>query len=1453
MEINEEFKQATLEVADALDLDELRAAKLMIAVTEDPDTHFQPPVGASIAAFHERRTLITQCLRLLLSAASDDSNGTDIQGLMCGIVEEILSIRSGSNNGSAFARRCISAMEAIDKWQQVLVEQGQKAAVLGQDKLSDNSHLVELQRQSLSEQHEALGACLCYLFRANYTIGEDLRKMVEELRKKDKFDTAVVHYLPAINAAFAQYGSLEGSGSLREARSLDQFIAQRHKTSEHGKLPIYDHVMALLWLAQYSSWYRETSNASPLQGVNTEKESQDRTSLALRILNEGALESLLSICAVLAADEWHDPARQELVDLLLTGSPGLSLDGMELSSAFFQHLFMETVESFVECWITNMPDAIRQLKTVEDDERLHHIATTQDADHGPDDNITDIKLHLESFLVLISFAFEHRPEAAEAFWADSDSNLYGFLRWASKRQTVPRVSAFCDMLCAVSEGATAGEAAHKFLLEDEYQSASRFRKSPSLNYGQMLAELEFYSTKVHERPQSRRPLPSTSDLHAVAMNELESPVMLSCYLRLMTHMCEQSVAAREFLSSNKTLDVVTVLFQLSAGPVPSYLRASIFVTLRALLTNKFLVNSHDMWTRIDQWSSGSAGASGGSAQGQGIRPRLQNVLLYLENIASSTDQANAYVALLKTLLQPAADTHDQTPETLTFPENLGANYRSPGLEPYIDFVMGMVFAKRLGDVQDESPNLLLRFNCLDFIATCLETFDGQVVDAASQKSGALQANPGSIEEKYVLRHPFARVMEWLFSTDVIRVLFSCSRAPLEQVHQSPSDSILIAALQRSIDILNLILTYEADYLDVVRPLVKNTTSGSNLITDSGFSTFEDCIFNFSSSLGDFREYAGTGHDELVLRSLALLQKLATSRRLTRGLTFSNGVKQARNPISILDPRVTDDATSINLIMRMRFNMMELEQGPEAASYVIKDGICAFLNGCLEALPDVPNIAHPLLGFSVVGQSLAVPPDGLIDSGASLFHSLLQLVQSYPDGEGINFRSWFLHLKRVSFQVFQNLWSSELSAGLAVGEMRKARFLTSLLSNQQLIGPDSLWDDVPLGAEDFFFATSAEALAEFLAFRALLFEYALTELRTVSQTGLTAAKSDIVAILLGQATDISRRSNQSVTLFDLFDIAEVDDRPELRLPRPTLLSDFDMGSCSIQSSNSDMVLYDLDKVKDSLQSAIFRNGPSLGGSNPDKDRIRSEAEEIFQLAEASNRVQLVRLNKTKALQVWVELATLTLESCSSAGLSQAQFSLQLLQLILPKLEILLLDSTNQTIDLARLADTLIKILEKSLDDNAPNRLSGIVHDKVRHLFSICLTGIHAPNSTSRLRCLLYTICSRYLRHITSSNVSSTTKWRQQSLDAVTRAGARVMNTICNDADTADDSCRLSALVFLNMLAALGQKQNSPLILQFLIQVNFIDALIEPIKTIAVDLQESSPDGKPCPPPSLRSFC
>ena len=1468
--VNDEFQQIALQIADTLDIDEVEAARLAIRAQSDSvfPLSLLPRV---IATFHERRDLLLQSLQIILQEAVNGNDEEGTQAQFQAVVSDILEVRTGPvSNGSAYTRKCLSTLQDIERWQTKVAEHVQTAFVVGQPQNSDIVAILDVQRLSLLKQHEALAANVALLFKGNYTNSEDLRKLLQVPRRWDKLDISLIHYLPAFSAAFAQYGSPEHSSSLQEARSLHSAVVHRDGPGTASLMQPFYAVLNLWWIAEYSGWYRDPASVVPIQGADLTKEADDRATLINTALHESALEYQLSICISMTFDEWHHPARQELVTLLLSESSGLSMEA-EPTSDYFRILFMESLETFSESWITNMPDTIRKLKSEEDDKRLQEITAMQDGLSSALLRDGDNRLQLECFLVIISFAFEHRLEAAEEFWADPDSNLFGFLQWASRRQTVPRVSAFCEMLCAIAEGPDCADSAHKFLLDESATTASRTRRNPSMNYVQMFNELELYATKVHEKPLTSQG-PQVRKVLPTDMNELESPVMLSCYLRLFAHMCRESSASRQFILENVSVNFVQVLLVLSAGPIPSYLRASIFTTLEASMTRKSLDTGHRMWNTLDQWASGGPASFVPALANSSptAHPPIQTLQRTLSALSMSFDQYNAFVLLLRTLVAPAFDTPDSG-TALAFSTDLGSSYRVPGIVPYVDLVCGQLFAKKLNELPDESHVRIFRFHCLDFIANCLETFNETFVAVAdrSAQSGAipesaLSAVPAAAPQAvsasviYAQRHPFARTMEWLFTPEVSKILMNSTHQPIDEISTSPPGSVLITGLLRSLDILNLIFDLQPTYLDIVRPLLK-ISDRSMPVGSSVSASFEDSIVAHPEIIADLHLYAGTSHDQLVLRSLALLQKLSTSRKLNNAaFTIGSSRINSRRIVDMLGPNTNSHETSLSLASKMQVDVRELESGPNCPGYIIKDGILAFLNSCLIAQPDLPNMAHLFLGFSKVSESLIITQDSSIENGSSLLNAIVHLVQDYPDGENDTFVSWLIHIKTAAFQVLRQLWASPVSSMLTVIELRKFHFLSSQFSIQALVSPDTLWDGYPISAQSFWGSESADALAEFLSCRAFLLEYAAMELRSVAHSKLTSVQGQILAIFLGKGAEPSRGQSSRVTVFDLFDFANFDIGGKFDMPELRYFTSLDVETSTSQASDESMMFYDLDAVRELLNIRIAELKKNQQITQPnEEEQMLVEAETIMSYLKATNRWSLIQTARRQALHMWVELIIAALEYCLMEQTAKTQFSLHVLQLVLPKLDTMILEEAEDAIELARLADALISALTTSSKSELQLRSSNMVSDRLFPLFRTCISGIHHPNTFSGMREIFCIICSRYLTHIAGKSsigpqaqhnmedvaeaAVPNRKAQRNAMDCVRSAGSPLLNLLSDDAEDGIDTGKLAALAMLGHLTSLARIEKSPFIIDTLMKANMLEVLIEPIKHVAGDFQQTELKG------------
>lgn len=1426
--INSEFQQDVLQVADALNVDELQAAAYYLEAQQE-SASFGLPVLNTIVRFHEQRAFLLECLRLIF-AESFEVEKEGSRALMQDCVAQILDIQSAPlRNGSLFARKCVNSMVDIENWLVLLGEQVQKASIVGSQD-PDILEIIEYQRDSLCRQHESLGAILSYVFKGTFTSPEDFRFLLDKLRKINRVDACLIHYIPVIVSSVAQYGSSEGTGTNRDAQSLHDAIISS-KDSQSWALPKFHAATMLLWVAGFSSWFSDATIGSPDQGRNTDSIVDDLNKLFTTALEDGALEFILAICSHASDEEHRDTARNELVSLLLKDDTVFESCAL---SDYFYPLLMEHIQEFTESIIANMPDAIRKLKSEEDLQRLDQITALREGLSSTlHRNLTDARMHFETLLVVMAFAFEHRTEAAQEFWADTDGNLYGFLQWASRRQTVPRASAFCELLCSISEGEENSMSAHKFLL-DEDNASSKFRRSSSMNWNQMMSELQLYATKTTEKPSTsttsflRVRKPESADIH-----EPESPVMLTCYLRLISHICYQNSVVREWILRHSSFNMVRTLLTLCGAPVPSHLRTGIFNTLRSLIIDGNPADSDDMWNALDHWVSGLdvQRATPIISLVPGSPNWEENHVFH--TIMEAFDQTNAFVELLETLVSvPPGLSVSQL--YLTFPESLGSSYRMPGIEPYVDFVMGQAFAGRSVNLPDSEARVL-QLKCLRFAATCLETFNENMIIVANQPATPLASNPLSALTTYTRLHPFARVMEWLFNEDVLKVLFAAAHQDASDVEKSFTDSILLRCLSSAINIMNLVLNLQPTYFDIVRPFVKSQAKlTASSVANLSLTSLEDSVVDNLQIISDLCLYCGAGHPQLTIISLSLLEKLSGSRKFNRIPSNVSRWQPFNQIVEALDNNIDVGRVSQALASQMTPELREIENGPESSGYLIKLGVTSLLNRCLDMLPDKPNLSHLLLGFACLGLTLDINDNEI---QLSLLHAVIDIVKIYPLGvDSSTVVSWMVRLKRISFSILKRLWTSSLSSALALPELRASQLLVYLFISQPPVNANTFWDDFRPGEPAFWLSDSAVALAEFLGFRSILFDYVATELRFNSKQRLPSSEKAILSTVFGLSTGSNNESISHPSFFDLFDFADLD--VDIAIPRPEtkFFEDIDLDLCASIQENNGVVLHDFAAAQELLElekeNLLERVGQLTA---QDEEQLAFDMENILLFLRATDQNRLVHLNRYLAIRSWAELATTIIVTCHMDLGRKAMFVLQVLQVILPKLEMAVNANAPEAIELARLAESLIETLDSGSASEGHSR-SDIIDERLHYMFQACLRGIPSVLENTVLRECLFDICSRYLSRIIYGGKRHE-RFRSYAHQTMQNAGPNMVELISDDAYSGPDSCRISALVLLNMLTILDRQHSSILVLESIVRSNHLSMFIDNIRAMPLEFNRA----------------
>ncbi|KAL1628628.1 hypothetical protein SLS56_005737 [Neofusicoccum ribis] len=1453
-QVNDEFKQDTIRAADYLDLDEIEAAKLCLAAQEDAVELDRSLYAAAIIRFHKRRQFLLESLRLVLKQSHDPEGNEELATAFGEYVRQILGIgeQMRLENGHAYWQKCLASMGDIERWLQGLADLMLAGAMVG--KPAEEMEMIDFQRSSLTRQHESLAAICTHLIKAGYTSIDNFRVLIGTLKALNRHDVILVHYVPIVTSSIHQLVSSERSSSLEDARSLHKDVVA-DKEGNGWKLRNFHAAVIVWWLAEYSGRYVDPA---PLNGVDLDAEAEERSQLFLDSLKDGAFHFMLSVSQDVKPNKWYDPAKARLLSFVLQDAPSLPADSIPISD-FFQSVFMEQTQLFVDAFITNMPDTLRKLKVEEDDKRRMIHSRFQP---GP----VEQELHLERFLLIISYAFAESPDAAQNFWSDTDGNLYGFLQWAAKRQTTPRVAAFCEMLKSLSEGEECAAAAHRFLQEESAVASGKLRRTSSLSYQHILSELHFYATSIKEKPapspamRYQRSAQDTDDY----LVEPETAMMLECHLRLLAHLCRESSEARGWILSNPNFSVTEMLLQLATIPMESRLRANVFSVLSSLLMSKTAPIADSIWIQLDHWITHNAVPIAITSRTTGGQTPEK---IFFDTVAGEYDEATAFMSLLTALVAPYADDtglHD----TLPFPETLGSSYRMPGIDKYVDFALERVFDQLCKKIEDPLQLRVLRWHCLNFISICLSTFNEDLVVFAYHSNVPVEtAMHSSSLLAYVQLHPFARVMEWLFNDNVISSLFAAAHQDVAEVNDSTPDSPLLLSLVEGIEVLELVMKLQNTFLDIDRNgLRSQNATQKRRVANTALASFEDAVLNNLYIVVDLGLYCGTGHQDLTLYSIHLLEKFTSSRKLVVSPMAGFGQRSDRSKIiGIMEKDNDAERIAKALTAEMELDQREFEQGPEAPGYLIKMGILNFLNSCLEAVPNRPTVAHLLLGFSCGVSTLDIPDEGLFAAGNSLFHSILRLAVEYPEMIEGSFTPWSSDIKQKCINTLMKLWRSPLSSAFVMAELRASDYFQNQMIRQHLVDGSTLFAGKDIADPDFIFNPSAVALEKFLQQRTAFYEYTARELRLVG--GLPTLRARMQTALLGVIVLPDGEQMPNPSVFDLFDFMELEVMDDYELPKLPLLgmSIADFNICRTQDSPSGPK-YDLRHVEEliTLRSNELRKAGKIL-SPAEEQQMQVDGQLVLGYVLGVNQRRDIALARGEVLKAWTQLMTVLLEKGEFDDSTKTSFILQALQVILPKLEKAYTEHVGTAVDLADLARRLltnVNFKSKSIEEKG--RTSDLAKDRLLQLFRVALSGIYCLVSTAELREICYQICYRYLRGTAkdagkpiaingsmarsfsgtlnaSALVKSSPKpltLTSQTMRTVKSAGNKMIDVVCDDSFTGQGTCRVSALLFMDSLVSLSAREDEKYIIDSLVRLNFIDVLVDSIKVIPTELGNTS---------------
>ncbi|KAL2017025.1 hypothetical protein VTK56DRAFT_2669 [Thermocarpiscus australiensis] len=1446
--INDDFVNDCLKVADDLDLDELEAARILLDCDAEGDveTQSRPLWECAVIRFHQERRYLLDCMRLILEVAADDELESGLQDAFGAVAEEkVFGVPPpGSRpDGSVkkIVARCMEAMQSVRAMLQSMMDKAAARSVLQQASLlkpPENQDTYEFSRSSLVEQHECLAAILHAAIEKRHASVGDFQDFLKLLKKSDKYDHFLVHLFPVLAAYITAFGSTEGVGDLQQARQLNEVVCKSGDDDAWALANLGAAVRAW-WIAEYSGWYLDDTSYD-VQGINLDQEEEERTKQFMEALKEGAFDFILSVAADCKPQDWQDTSRLGMLQWLQRKAPPLASDYPFPFSHFIQQSLMAHLESFVNAAISNLPDILRKLRTEEDEQRQ----LSQSHEHG---------LDLERFLIIISFAYEGRPDAAMSFWEDPDSNLAGFLQWASRRASTPLVSAFCEMLRCLSENEECATAAHTFLLDEGHQSSGKMKRPQSLTWKQILKELDYFATKLRDgvRPsvsQTYMHRPGVKPVADLAETEPESAMMLECYLRLIAKLVAESEVARQRMMTDDELHLVDTLLKLASGMVPPRLRACAFHVLKDLMTRKQFPENDAMWRAVESLVTSPVGSQRALFLGSATSPQWI-MEATLEDFSIGFDEPNAFIQLLTSLVAPVEGS-DGLNDTLPFPEELGTSTRMPGIEPYVDYVFRILTEKTKDVPPDTAWLRVLRLSCLDFALTCLASFNEDLIILGNESNIAIDAAmPTTDLATYVRLHPFARVMEWMFNDKVITALMSTIHQDASTLGSAAPDSPLVLSILRGVQVMIKVLELQETYLHLVRPLIKTQQGQQRTsVANTAYSSFEDGILSHLSLVVDLGKYCNLGHGDLTLACLKLLEKISTSTKIISAWNPDAGRLGHRNKAIVQLEKNGEGETIAASLAASITATLDPALEAESENYVVKLFILDFLYGCLKATPDQPTIAHLLLGFRCELNRLSIEPGSAFDTQKSLFHSLLSVViglSVYQEEHGI--RGYLIALKYRILRIFQILWRSPLSATLVMDELRATNFMFHLLLREIQIQPDLTWDDLEAKTPEFLLSDASLAYIDYLGSRAILFEYIGKELCSVSQNRIPSIKRQIFEALNGRINVDGGEPLSIPNIFDFFDFLNPDAQWDVPPPQFHFYKDLDLRPCAEDQGDAGLQ-YNIHKVRETI--ALKRNEfrDTLQAARLEHlEAIETEERILVEYLIFTNRQKLFAASRLTLLRAWANLLLVMFEANDFRGTPKMAFLLQALQAILPTLEAFSTLSPAEAYELARVAKVLLFKLDSSDDDDTVSGLDkerftigNLISDKLFQLFQVCLNAIGRSAGSAEVRAVYYGILYRYLTAVVDKDTSAGHKRsrslataRTKTLKTIQIHGDRLLNVICDDAYGSDTDCQTAAMILLSALVHISRSDDDAHIIEALNRLNFIGVLVDSLKTILSD--------------------
>ncbi|CEH13773.1 Uncharacterized conserved protein [Ceraceosorus bombacis] len=1187
--VNQDFAQQCFHLSSTLKVSERYAASLLQAGFESRARYGRSSVEAALLIYHHERIAAIGCLKELARSAmtlayeadaASQQVGARIERLVSDLVETQIDVPAlpgrPAKTQTTLPERILIELDATKLELQ---------ALKAENSIGERLDLIVQERQELGQ--------LLYLLSASRRLAPThtlaLTRWLSS--QQDPQDAMVIYVLASLLGCLEVLATEHPDLHPESALALHKEITAKDWTLPQLRCVVLLQWSVLLAMPSFSNEIRvqDEEITSLVIGAIAGGPAYNSTSRSATVAPMAGDALVFVIQYVLAFRQPAFVASQgfeEGTEALATLAPGMSESAID---AEFQEYVLTQVQDLLIS-ITNLfLPLFRRLQRAEEDAEFGF----KDSKNKPGQSSDPQRYDIEALFDSISLLCRGRPDAGLRFLVESDGRATRFLGWAIDVEQHGHRRAMLDMVASLASGTEGAWQIHTLLSSEDGVGDPRL-----FSWARLFDWLQYTYTQFQESLSASRGGVLRSQLRVERADE----ILLKSFLGVLRNVAHHSVAARDALYQHTGYAALQRLFNLYVCPTSIGFKAS---TLRALTSFARPDGpsagriAADIWQLLETHQvvgdkkaaeealrarivsergtagTGMFGQSNISNQMQSSASSALEVLEREERPTQNFEATLALVDLLKALLQTPAPIASATPTVTSalgamnsnqgqaasleqIVVSLGQAHRSPGLDPYVHFVIERVLlgASR-GEFALPVDALRLKAKALGFVERCLACYNLTPLFEADE-SGVLE--PRIVAQ--LLLHPgFSILKRLLTNTTLLKELFAVicpsDDSGFEVLNSAGSGAGFQAqCVGHALRIFQRVMQLQDVFLQVLLPACSDllaSNQGAQLAAfkaadrlgqPGAYTPLDTLLLYEHRAVVQVALYVHPQRQDIVLLAVRLLRQIAESpafvavdrfgrlsyvgrmNRLVGLLEMVGESARVRagfvGHLEALETGDPDDADTADALEASGGDSYDVEYPSTSNTRnAIASSILDLLQTFTAQTQPCPNLAHVLLGFDLTtaGTSEEVQ---LLDrsdlEGRGALEAIVALVGRAREGE-IGFVERSPRLAEKCYALLHNLCRHPFTSSTTL------RFLRSRndFFVQQLRALKSVPEAVEYVAEssgDLRFAdgmiarSSANAVTSSLRIQAHLLDSAAIELHSLSNAALIGPATRLLAVLLG---------------------------------------------------------------------------------------------------------------------------------------------------------------------------------------------------------------------------------------------------------------------------------------------------------------------------------------------------